>query len=750
MDIEKLISEMTLEEKAGLCSGADSWHLKAVERLDLPAVMVSDGPHGLRKQDEAGDHLGINDSIPAVCFPTAAGTASSFDRELIRRIGNAIGEEAQAENVAVVLGPAANIKRSPLCGRNFEYFSEDPLLSSEMAAAYIQGVQTHHVGTSLKHFAANNQENRRMTASSEVDERTLREIYLASFEGAVKKAQPWTVMCSYNRINGVFASENPRTLTDILRGEWGFEGYVMSDWGAVNDRVAGLRAGLELEMPASGGDNDRLIVEAVRSSALDEAVLDEAVRRILTITKRYLENREPGAVFDRPAHDALARELARECMVLLKNENGLLPLRKEQRVAFIGQFAAAPRFQGGGSSHINASHVTSALEAAKDFGVSYAQGYVSDKDRTDEALLAEAVRAAKEAEVAVVFAGLPDAFESEGYDRTHLHMPDCQNRLISEICAVQKNVVVVLHNGSPVDMPWLDKVGAVLECYLGGQAVGGAAVDLLFGLANPCAKLAETFPKRLEDTPAYLNFPGDGDTVEYREGVYVGYRWYDARKMDVLFPFGYGLSYTTFDYSSLSLDKTSLRDGDTLHVSCKVKNTGSVAGKEIVQLYVRDRTGTVTRPEKELRDFLKVSLEPGEEKTVEMTLDRRAFAYYNVDLADWHVGSGEFDILIGASSRDIRLEGTVTMQGNPLPLRVTANTTCGALMRDPRTAAVLNEMVSQTMRNMGGGDDPDTQRMMSQMLENLPLRSLRSFSDGAVDNAAVETLVKKLSDALRG
>ena len=594
-NVKKIVSQMTLEEKAGMCSGKDFWHLKSVERLGIPEVMVSDGPHGLRKQAENADHLGINESIKAVCFPTACATACSFDRDLLEEMGSALGKECQAENVSVLLGPAVNIKRSPLCGRNFEYFSEDPYLAGQMAKAHIQGVQKEGVGTSIKHFAANNQEYHRMSASSEVDERTLREIYLAAFETPIKEAKPKTVMCSYNQINGVFASEDPWLLDEVLRKEWGYEGYVMSDWGAVNERVPGLKAGLELEMPASGGETDRQIVEAVKNGTLKEEILDRAVERILNVIFDYV-NHKKDEVFDMEKDHALAEKVETESMVLLKNE-GILPLKKGSRVAFIGAFAKNPRYQGGGSSHINSFRVTGTLEAAEGMAdITYAEGYGLEKDEIDEALVKGAVKAAKEAEVAVIFAGLPDAFESEGYDRVHMKMPNCQNHLIHEVCNVQPNVVVVLHNGSPVEMPWADEVKGILEAYLGGQAVGAAEAKILFGDANPCGKLAETVPYKLSDNPSYLNFPGDGETVEYKEGIFVGYRYYDKKEMPVRYPFGYGLSYTEFAYSNLKLDKKSMKDTDTLTVSVDVTNTGSREGKEIVQLYVADLTGSANRP----------------------------------------------------------------------------------------------------------------------------------------------------------
>ena len=571
--IQDLVSRMTLEEKAGLCSGADFWHTKAVERLGIPRSMVSDGPHGLRKQDETGDHLGINDSIKAVCFPAASATAASFDPEMIERMGEALGDSCQHERLSVVLGPAVNIKRSPLCGRNFEYFSEDPYLTGKMATALIKGIQSRNVGTSIKHFALNNQEHRRMSSSSDCDERTIREIYFPAFEMAVKEAQPWTVMCSYNRINGVFASENPWLLTDVLRKEWGFEGYVMSDWGAVSDRVAGVAAGLDLEMPSSGGVNDRKIVEAVRAGKLDEKQVDLCCERILNIIFRYQENAKPDTPWDKEAQHRLAAEIAADCMVLLKNEEGVLPLKKEDTIAFIGEFAEKPRFQGGGSSHINCFRTTSALEAAKEHGlkVTYARGYSVKADDASAEQIAEAAAAAKQAAAAVVFAGLPDSYESEGYDRTHMRMPESQNRLIEAVAEANPNTVVVLHNGSPVEMPWIGKVKAVLEAYLGGQAAGEAAVRVLWGDVNPSGHLPETFPVKLEDNPSFLFYGGEPRGTEYREGIFVGYRYYDKKKMNVLFPFGYGLSYTTFAYTGLKLDRACMKDTETLTATVTVR-----------------------------------------------------------------------------------------------------------------------------------------------------------------------------------
>ena len=747
-NLKELVSQMTLEEKAGMCSGLDFWHLKSVDRLGIPSVMVSDGPHGLRKQDDKADHLGINESIKAVCFPPAVLSACSFDRDLLRELGDTVGKEAQATDVSVVLGPAVNIKRSPLCGRNFEYYSEDPYLAGESAAAFIDGVQSHHVGTSIKHFAANNQELNRMSCSSEVDERTLREIYLPAFETAVRKSQPYTVMCSYNKINGTYSSENPWLLTEVLRDEWGFEGYVMSDWGAVNERVPGLKAGLDLEMPTSGGLTDREIVAAVQDGSLDESVLDQAVERILRITFTWLDNREEQD-FTLEADHETARRIAEESMVLLKNEN-ILPLTPSENVVFIGGFAKKPRYQGGGSSHINSFRVDSAIDAVRDIAeVSYVEGFSSSKDIYDEKLAAEAVEAAKKADKAVIFAGLPDSFESEGYDRSHMRLPECQDRLIREIAEVQPNTIVVLHNGSPVEMPWKDDVKGLLEAYLGGQAGGSAVVNILYGKVNPSGKLAETLPLKLSDNPSYLNF-AEREKVNYSEGVFVGYRYYDAKEMEVAFPFGHGLSYTTFKYSNLKLDRTEMTDQDTLTVSVDVTNTGSRAGKEVVQLYVSDRTGSVRRPLKELKGYEKVSLDPGETKTVTMTLDKRSFAWYSTELHDWYAASGEYEILIGASSRDIRLTEEIRLDSTQkLPLNLTLNTPMGDLIADERTrefGLALKQKMDEFFGATGSDtklsdDDSDEDPMADAMAASMPIRNVVSF--GLMEK---EELFKKLKE----
>ncbi len=756
MDIKKVIAQMTLEEKAGLCSGLDFWHTKPIERLGVSSCMVSDGPHGLRKQVEDSESLDVNESIKAVCFPAGCATAASFDRGLVMRMGEAIGASCQHERVSVVLGPAANIKRSPLCGRNFEYFSEDPYLAGEIAAAHIQGVQSRGVGTSLKHFAANNQEYRRMSSSSEVDERTLREIYLAAFETPVRQAKPWTVMCSYNRINGVYSAENRWLLTDLLRDEWGFDGYVVTDWGAVVDRVKGIEAGVDLEMPASGGVNDKKIVEAVRAGRLDEKLVDLACERILTVNERYLQNAKPETPWDKDADHLLSAGIAAECMVLLKNE-GVLPLNKSDRIAFIGEFAKKPRFQGGGSSHVNCFKTTNALEASEGLDIVYAKGFDIDSDSTTDEWIEEAIKAAKSARVAVVFAGLPNAYESEGYDRKHMRLPDCQNELISAIAAVNPNTAVVLHNGSPVEMPWAHEVKGIIEAYLGGQAVGIATVRVLLGDANPSGRLPETFPVRLEDNPSYLFYVGEHDLAEYREGVFVGYRYYDKKKMDVLFPFGFGLSYTTFEYSNLRVDKTQLKDTDTLTVAVDVTNTGALFGKEVMQLYVADIESTAIRPIRELKGFDKVALQPGETATVIFSLDKRAFACWNRDIHDWHVETGEFDIEIARSSRDIVLTQRVTVESTvALPEHFDHNSIVMDIVKNPirRTLIkpILQSIAITFPTEESGEEGPGREAVRDEMVEAMqafmPLRAVLSFGQNQFDAERLQATIDQLNETV--
>ena len=752
-DIKKLISEMTLEEKASLLGGADFWHTKAVERLGIGPYMMSDGPHGLRKQEEGADHLGINDSIQAVCFPAACATTSSFDRDLIYGMGDVIGKECQAENLSVVLGPAVCIKRSPLCGRNFEYMSEDPYLAGEMAAAYINGVQSHHVGTSIKHYAANNQETARMSVSAEMSERALREIYLPAFETAVKKAQPKTVMCSYNKINGVYSAENKWLLTDVLRKDWGFEGFVVTDWGAVADRVNGVIAGLDLEMPGNTAENDALVVEAVRSGKLPEEKVDECVERILRVFFDFDDHREQ-QVFDRAKDHAIAAKIEEECAVLLKND-GLLPLCADKKYLYVGEYAEKPRYQGGGSSHINSFQVDSALSVSRAAGRSldYIKGFPMDSDALDEEDLAKILQAAPTYDAVVVFAGLPDIIESEGYDRKDMKLPASQNRLIEALLKVQKNVVVVLSNGAPVEIPWADEVPAILEMYLGGEGVGQAADKLLFGEVNPSGHLAETWPMKLSDNPSFLYFPGSPRKVVYAEGIYVGYRYYDAKEMPVRYAFGHGLSYTSFEISNLRCDREAFGDGEQLTVRVDVKNTGDRFGKEVVQLYVAAKNGTVARPVKELKGFVKVALQPGETKTVEMTIDDRALSYYDEELKDWYAPSGEYVLLAGDSSDHITAEGTVRFETKKLPyLTVDTDTNIGELMKDPRTAPVLQQLMAAQMSSANAGtdgisgDEAQDQAMMQAMMEYMPLKALVSF--GVMNREQLQGLVQMLRSVL--
>ncbi|PES62532.1 glycosyl hydrolase [Bacillus cereus] len=756
-DIKKIISQMTLEEKASLCSGLDFWNTKGIERLGIPSIMVTDGPHGLRKQAEGADHLGIYNSIPSTCFPSAVGLASTWNKDLINQVGVALGEECQAENVGVLLGPGANIKRLPLCGRNFEYFSEDPYLSSQMAANHVKGVQSQGIGTSLKHFAANNQEHRRMSVDAIVDERTLREIYLASFEDVIKEAQPWTVMSAYNKINGEYASENNYLLNDILKDEWGFEGFVVSDWGAVNERVASLANGLELEMPSSFGIGEKKIIDAVNGGELSEEKLDQSVERLLNIIFKAVDNQLENAVYSKDAHHQLAREVASESMVMLKNEDSILPLKKEGTVAIIGEFAKQPRYQGGGSSHINPTKLESILEeiemvSGEKTNILFEQGYNLASDDVDENMINEAKKIAESADTVVLFVGLPDRYESEGFDRKHLQMPENHVQLIEAIAEVQSNIVVVLSNGAPIEMPWIGKVKGILEGYLGGQALGGAIADLLFGDANPSGKLAETFPKVLSDNPSYLNFPGEGDKVEYKEGVFVGYRYYDKKNVEPLFPFGFGLSYTNFEYSNLSVDKKEIKDTETVSVTVNVKNIGSTVGKEIVQLYIKDVESTMIRPEKELKGFEKVELQPGEEKTVNFTLNKRSFAYYNVELKDWHVETGEFEILVGKSSREIVLQDNMYVQSTTIIQKtVHRNTLLGDIFADPILAPIAKGLMEKALKDSPFGSmaegGSDVSEMMDAMLNYMPLRALVNFSAGAFTEEMLSEIIGTLNDA---
>ncbi len=745
-DIKSLIAQMTLEEKAALCTGASSWTTTPVERLGIPELTCSDGPHGVRRQ--ANVHEMGAKSLPATCFPTASCVAASWDRDLVSQMGVALAEECIALNVDMLLGPGVNMKRSPLGGRNFEYFSEDPYMAGEMAANFINGIQGKGVGTSLKHFAANNQEFQRFSISAEVDERTLREIYLPAFEKAVKQAQPWSVMCSYNKLNGTFASQHKTLLTDILKDEWGFEGLVVSDWGAVRDRVAALQAGLDWEMPGPQDRRVKAVVEAVRNGKLEEAILDESVRRILRIVFKSQQTPKKGS-FDVDGHHALAHKIATESMVLLKN-NGILPLQGKHHIAVIGHAAEEAHFQGGGSSHINPTHVAVPFKElqnqAGDAELGYAEGYPADNSFRPE-MIDQAVQIARSSDVAILYIALPTFKESEGYDRKDLDLTNQQVALIKAVSAVQPNCVVVLNNGSPVVMSnWIDGVAAVLEAYMMGQAGGAAIADILFGKVNPSGKLTETFPNQLNDTPAFLNWPGNCGVVRHGERLYIGYRYYDTRQVPVLFPFGYGLSYTTFSYSNASLSATSFLDTDGLTVSVNVTNTGKLAGKEIVQVYVHDQFSSLDRPAKELKGFAKVDLQPGETKTASIPLDFRAFAFYHPEHRQWITEDGGFDILVGASSQDIRASLNVTLKSSlNLPCILDNESTLAEWMADSRGKIVVgpiyNLIETEARKLFGGQDrygenksDGDALGMgdIMDMMKDMPLVSVLMFQAGAL------------------
>ena len=675
MKYADLIGKMTLEEKASLCSGKDMWHFKGIERLGIPSIMVSDGPHGLRTQKNSGVSTKMNVSVDSTCFPLACASACSWDRELLREIGKRIGEEALKEDVQIVLGPGVNIKRSPLCGRNFEYFSEDPLLSGELGSAFVDGVQSQGVGTSVKHFAVNNQETYRMSVNAVVDERTMREIYLPAFETVVKKSAPSTVMASYNLINGQSASENVHVLDEILDKEWNYKGIVISDWGAVNHRVEGVKAGMHVEMPSSGGMNDELIVEAVKSGDLDEKVLDERVDRILDVVFDLYGKRKEGATYDIKEHDQFARKAAAECCVLLKNKNKMLPLTKNDKILIVGDMARNPRFQGAGSSFINCHKITSAIDALTEDGVAFEfeEGYYKKTRKDCSKLIEKAAARAKDFDKVIIFAGLPGEYEAEGFDRKDMDMPASHNTLISEIAKVNKNVVVVLSAGAVVTMPWINDVKAVLLTGLAGQNSGGATVDVLYGKVNPCGKLAETYPIKLSHVPSTAYFPGDRYNVEYREGLYVGYRYFESVDAPVLFPFGYGLSYTTYAYRDLVVDKTEINDDEKLKVTVTVDNTGERDGKEIVQLYVIHNGRTVYMPKVQLRAFEKVKVAAKNSATVTFMLDKRAFAFYDINEKDWLVESGDYEIAVGGNVRELTCRATVKVNGSVKAEETAAN-----------------------------------------------------------------------------
>ncbi|MCF7925056.1 MAG: glycoside hydrolase family 3 C-terminal domain-containing protein [Candidatus Izimaplasma sp.] len=761
-----IVSSLTLEEKALLCSGKNFWYLNSINRLDLPEIMVTDGPHGLRKQAGEGDHIGLNKSVKATCFPTASLLASTWDQDLIKTVGAALGEECVQENVSVLLGPGANIKRHPLCGRNFEYFSEDPLLSGKLAAAWIKGVQSQGVGTSLKHYVANNQETMRMVVDTIIDDRTLRELYLKSFEIAVKEAQPWTVMCAYNKVNGTYLAEHHKLLDKVLKHEWQHTGLVVTDWGANNHRVKGLLAGQELEMPGSGAYNKEIIINAIETKALDETVLDKRVERIVDLILKAKPNLDKQTPYDQNQHHQLARRVAAEGMVLLKNKNKLLPLNKNQTVALIGGFAKTPRYQGSGSSLINPHQVTTAFDAFTtqlNDNLLYAKGYDVASDQIDQALIDNALKIAKKADVVVVMVGLTDNYESEGFDRDHLHLPNNHNALIEALSTVTNNIVVTLSNGAPVTMPWQQNVSAIIEQYLGGQGSGQALADVVFGDVNPSGKLAETFPNSLEELPANQDFGKSERQVVYREGLYVGYRAYDSMQQTPLYPFGYGLSYSTFKIEKVSF---SLNQQNDIEVTCQITNTGDVFGKEIIQVYVGKKDSFVYRPHKELKTFQKIALKPQETKTIKLDIAHIELAVYQGD--EFKVEPGEYTLYVGTSSRNIVKEKTITIQssdnvipdalttyhniqypfmptdsdviqllGHDLPQKPSLkpynfNSTLGEIKETFIGKKLYKTVQKQVKKMMQESTDDVTKNMIEQMLDEMPFRALVMMSNGAI------------------
>jgi beta-glucosidase len=753
--VQAIISQMTLEEKVALCIGASPWTTTPVDRLDIPGLVMSDGPHGVRRVPDVNAMM--IDSLPATCFPSASCLASTWDVDLMRTMGEALAEECLALDVDVLLGPGANMKRSPLGGRNFEYFSEDPYLAGEMAASLIEGIQSGGVGACLKHFAVNNQEFQRLCISAEVDERTLREIYLPAFEKAVRQAEPWAVMCAYNKLNGIYCSEHHELLTEILKQEWGFEGMVISDWGAVHDRAASFKGGIDLEMPGPQPERVQAVMAAVQAGELDEAVIDRSVRRILNLVLRAEETPDSGT-FVVDEHHELAKKIAAEGMVLLKND-GLLPLKAKQNLAIIGRSAEEARFQGGGSSHINPTRVSvpfSEMQArAGDAELTYAEGYPSGNDFRQD-LIDQAVSNAETAEAAVLFISLPGFKESEGYDRVDLDLTDQQIALIQAVARVQPRTAVVLNNGAPVAMSdWIDGVAAVLEGWMMGQAGGAAIADLLFGKANPCGKLAETFPIKLADTPAHINWPGDAGKVRYGEGLFIGYRYYDVKQMPVQFPFGFGLSYTTFTYSNAQVSATRFKDVDGVMVTVDVTNTGEVPGKEVVQIYVRDRQSGLTRPDKELKGFAKVELQPGETQSVSVSLDFRAFAYFHPGYQRWITEDGDFDLLIAASAADVRQVLSVTLESTlDLPSLLDKESTIREWMDDPRGRAVSEPIfakIEAENRRMLAGEaehgSEDTGGMdPTGMILDMPLESVLRWQQSAWSKPAGEIVDDLLAE----
>ena len=734
------VNDLTLEEKAALTSGTNPWSLGNVADKGLPNYTITDGPHGLRKARNA-ESMDVEENVPATCFPPAAGMACSWNPELVERVGEAMGEECIQEQVAVILGPGVNIKRNPLGGRCFEYWSEDPYLAGHTAVGIVKGVQSKGVGTSLKHFAANNQETDRLRISATISPRAMREIYLPAFEYIVKTAQPWTVMCAYNKINGVFSSQNRWLLTDVLRGEWGFKGIVMSDWGAVSDRVAALNAGLNLEMPPSNTDNQ--IVAAAKDGRIPATQLDEMAQGMIDlVAKARPAMSRDGYQYDADAHNEVARQAAVESMVLLKNEDATLPVAKGAKIAVIGEFARTPRYQGAGSSLINPTKLTSFLDALEERGVAadFAPGFTLDDTAQYPALTEQAVTAAQQADVVLLFLGLPAAYESEGFDRTTLDIPAKQVEVLDAVAAANPNVAVVLSNGSVVSLPWQGRAKAILETWLLGQAGGAALADVIFGDETPSGKLAQTIIDDVNDDPSAMNWPGEEGRVDYGEGVFVGYRYYDTFRKQVTYPFGYGLSYATFDVHDATVAKTGPRAAE---VTVTVTNTSDVAGAETVQVYVAPPKAKVARPVHELKGFAKVALEPGESKSVTIVLDDRAFAYWSERFDDWHVEGGTYTVEVGVSSRDIVSRIDVEIDDDGKIMNLDEWSTFGEWLDDPIGAPILQHVLDDMGKEAGRPIIPDS-ALMVMFLRSMPLRSL-----SVILGEAGEQVAANLTEAYR-
>lgn len=783
MDIDRLIKELTIEEKISLLMGKNVWWTKDIKRLEIPSIMMADGPHGIRKQKNESDNLGLNQAHLATCFPTAATVACSFDRDLVYQMGQAIAKEARSRGVSIVLGPGINIKRSPLCGRNFEYFSEDPYLTGELAYAFIRGVEDQKIGTSLKHFAFNNQETLRMTLASIIDERAKHEIYLSGFKRAVQ-AKPATIMTSYNKIETGYVAEDKSLLQGLVRNTWGYQGVMISDWGAVSNRVKALKASLDIEMPYSGENHNSEMLKAYKDGSLTEDEINQSVRRILTMVDTYPVEKVKTHLF----HHELACEIAKNSAVLLQNMDQLCPLNPNKEFLVVGEFATKPRFQGGGSSHISTNHIESFLDVLEEKQVKfeYAAGYNLKKpDEIDLDLIEDAAIKAKGKDAVILFIGLPESYESEGFDRTHLFIPKSHSILIGHLQEVNPNVVVVLQCGSPIIMPWKENVKSILHMYLSGEASNRACYDLLFGLVSPSGKLAETYPLDLEDVPSYSYFPGGNNSVHYKESIYVGYRYYDTFDVDVTYPFGYGLSYTTFSYSHLTVSKKTINADEVVHVSVRVKNTGSMKAKEIVFLFVKNAPSVVFKAKKELREFAKVELDPGESKTIHFTLSKEAFSFYNTMIHEFHVETGLYQIEIGKSVTDIQLtsnimvtneekiplphyqtkaksyytfnqdeisdqdfEGLLGYTPPPLNIKKVRPFTLDSTLDDVKHTMfgrLLHKVVKKEMKKISINADDWMNELMEKVASEQPLRSLVSMGGGVITKEMMNSFIEMIN-----